>query len=132
MLFSVDAIDMSGKHEVDLHTNIWKRASHDLFGDDPEDPDYEEELVGFEGEGKSYPILDHFRYGHIIGTDYLSDQVEKEHGAHHDREHGHEHHDEQKTQEHTFNEDAEKMVECQKHWRMVKGLWDVKCADGRW
>ncbi|KAL6847938.1 hypothetical protein ACP4OV_022066 [Aristida adscensionis] len=25
-------------------------ASDDLFGDDPEDPDYEEELVGFEGE----------------------------------------------------------------------------------
>ncbi|KAL6848223.1 hypothetical protein ACP4OV_022351 [Aristida adscensionis] len=31
----------------------WKEtcASDDLFGDDPEDPDYEEELVGFEGEG---------------------------------------------------------------------------------
>jgi hypothetical protein len=24
---SVDAIDMSGKHEVDLHTNIWKVPS---------------------------------------------------------------------------------------------------------
>ncbi|KAL5654533.1 hypothetical protein ACJX0J_033852, partial [Zea mays] len=23
-VLSVDAIDMSGKHEVDLHTNIWK------------------------------------------------------------------------------------------------------------
>lgn len=24
LVLSVDAIDMSGKHEVDLHTNIWK------------------------------------------------------------------------------------------------------------
>uniref|UniRef100_A0A0A9D3M8 Uncharacterized protein n=1 Tax=Arundo donax TaxID=35708 RepID=A0A0A9D3M8_ARUDO len=50
-VLSVDAIDMSGKHEVDLQTNIWKLR------------------------------LD--RYGHIIGTEYLSDLVEKEHGAHH-------------------------------------------------
>jgi hypothetical protein len=26
-VLSVDAIDMSGKHEVDLHTNIWKVLS---------------------------------------------------------------------------------------------------------
>jgi hypothetical protein len=26
-VLSVDAIDMSGKHEVDLHTNIWKVPS---------------------------------------------------------------------------------------------------------
>ncbi|KAI8547748.1 hypothetical protein RHMOL_Rhmol07G0219700 [Rhododendron molle] len=46
-VLSVDAIDMSGKHEVDLDTNIWKlRLSRD---------------------------------GHIIGTEYLSDLVEKEH-----------------------------------------------------
>ncbi|KAL6603707.1 hypothetical protein ACP70R_044068 [Stipagrostis hirtigluma subsp. patula] len=93
-ILSVDAIDMSGKHEVDLHTNIWKE------------------------------------YGHIIVIDYLSDLVEKEHGAHHDHAvfiHGHEHHDEQKKQEHTFNEDAEKMVECQKHWRMVKGVESMGC-----
>ncbi|TVU46821.1 hypothetical protein EJB05_06390, partial [Eragrostis curvula] len=89
-VLSVDAIDMSGKHEVDLHTNIWKLR------------------------------LD--RYGHIIGTEYLSDLVEKEHGAHHHGravgteypgfkiDHGHEHHDEAKKHEHTFNEDAEKMV----------------------
>ncbi|KAL6642859.1 hypothetical protein ACP70R_021040 [Stipagrostis hirtigluma subsp. patula] len=76
-VLSVDAIDMSGKHEVDLHTNIWKLR------------------------------LD--RYGHIIGTEYLSDLVEKEHGAH-NHDHGHENHDEQKKHEHTFNEDAEKMV----------------------
>jgi hypothetical protein len=35
MLFavlSVDAIDMSGKHEVDLDTNIWKvRVPHSLI-----------------------------------------------------------------------------------------------------
>ena len=27
LVLSVDAIDMSGKHEVDLHTNIWKVTS---------------------------------------------------------------------------------------------------------
>ncbi|TVU01858.1 hypothetical protein EJB05_52672, partial [Eragrostis curvula] len=79
-VLSVDAIDMSGKHEVDLHTNIWKLR------------------------------LD--RYGHIIGTEYLSDLVEKEHGAHNhvETDHGHERHDEAKKHEHTFDEDAEKMV----------------------
>ncbi|GKD75376.1 hypothetical protein Tco_1333658, partial [Tanacetum coccineum] len=47
---SVDAIDMSGKHEVDLDTNIWKlRLSKE---------------------------------GVIIGTEYLSDLVEKGHTAH--------------------------------------------------
>ncbi|RWR81845.1 endoplasmic reticulum-Golgi intermediate compartment protein 3 isoform X1 [Cinnamomum micranthum f. kanehirae] len=46
-VMSVDAIDMSGKHEVDLDTNIWKlRLTKD---------------------------------GHIIGTEFLSDLVEKEH-----------------------------------------------------
>ncbi|KAG5596401.1 hypothetical protein H5410_037633 [Solanum commersonii] len=46
-VLSVDAIDMSGKHEVDLDTNIWKlRLNSD---------------------------------GHITGTEYLSDLVEKEH-----------------------------------------------------
>ncbi|KAF6166083.1 hypothetical protein GIB67_023793 [Kingdonia uniflora] len=49
-VLSVDAIDMSGNHEVDLDTNIWKlRLSKD---------------------------------GHIIGTEYLSDLVEKEHTNH--------------------------------------------------
>ncbi|KAF5195319.1 Endoplasmic reticulum-golgi intermediate compartment protein [Thalictrum thalictroides] len=47
---SVDAIDMSGKHEVDLDTNIWKlRLSRD---------------------------------GLIIGTEYISDLVEKGHTDH--------------------------------------------------
>ncbi|KAF9588950.1 hypothetical protein IFM89_017629 [Coptis chinensis] len=52
---SVDAIDMSGKHEVDLDTNIWKlRLSKD---------------------------------GHIIGTEYISDLVEKGNTDHkHDAE----------------------------------------------
>lgn len=51
-VLSVDAIDMSGKHEVDLDTNIWKlRLNSD---------------------------------GHIIGTEYLSDLVEKEHAEHKD------------------------------------------------
>ncbi|XVF14465.1 hypothetical protein REPUB_Repub09cG0062800 [Reevesia pubescens] len=51
-VLSVDAIDMSGKHEVDLDTNIWKLRLNSL--------------------------------GHIIGTEYLSDLVEKE-NAHHNQ-----------------------------------------------
>lgn len=54
-VLSVDAIDMSGKHEVDLDTNIWKlRMSSD---------------------------------GHIIGTEFLTDLVEK--GQSHDHAHSH-------------------------------------------
>lgn len=71
-VLSVDAIDMSGKHEVDLDTNIWKlRMSSD---------------------------------GHIIGTEYLSDLVEKGHAHDHDHgnhnnQHGHkDHHEEHKDQ----------------------------------
>ncbi|KAK1404805.1 Endoplasmic reticulum vesicle transporter [Heracleum sosnowskyi] len=49
-VISVDAIDMSGKHEVDLDTNIWKlRLNSD---------------------------------GYILGTEYLSDLVEKGHTSH--------------------------------------------------
>uniref|UniRef100_A0A0D9VZU5 Endoplasmic reticulum vesicle transporter C-terminal domain-containing protein n=1 Tax=Leersia perrieri TaxID=77586 RepID=A0A0D9VZU5_9ORYZ len=102
-VLSVDAIDMSGKHEVDLHTNIWKLR------------------------------LD--RYGHIIGTEYLNDLVEKEHGTH-DHDHDHEHHDEQKKQEHTFNEDAEKMVKSVKQAMengegcRVYGVLDVQRVAG--
>ncbi|PPS13361.1 hypothetical protein GOBAR_AA07209 [Gossypium barbadense] len=44
---SIDAIDLSGKHEVDLDTNIWKLRLNS--------------------------------HGHIIGTKYLSDLVEKQH-----------------------------------------------------
>ncbi|XP_021724638.1 endoplasmic reticulum-Golgi intermediate compartment protein 3-like [Chenopodium quinoa] len=56
-VLSVDAIDMSGKHEVDLDTNIWKlRLSSD---------------------------------GHIIGTEFLTDLVEK--GQSHDHSHSHSH-----------------------------------------
>ncbi|XP_057527055.1 uncharacterized protein LOC130806126 [Amaranthus tricolor] len=58
-VLSVDAIDMSGKHEVDLDTNIWKlRLSSD---------------------------------GHIIGTEYLSDLVEKGHAHGHSHDHSHDH-----------------------------------------
>ncbi|XP_062009194.1 uncharacterized protein LOC133725830 isoform X2 [Rosa rugosa] len=59
-VLSVDAIDMSGKHEVDLDTNIWKLRLNS--------------------------------HGHIIGTEYLSDLVEKEHSHKHDD--GKEHHQE--------------------------------------
>ncbi|GAB2285046.1 hypothetical protein Dimus_019502 [Dionaea muscipula] len=56
-VLSVDAIDMSGKHEVDLDTNIWKLRLNN--------------------------------YGHIIGTEYLSDLVEKEHSHSHGDEKDH-------------------------------------------
>ncbi|XP_042398512.1 endoplasmic reticulum-Golgi intermediate compartment protein 3-like isoform X1 [Zingiber officinale] len=49
-VLSVDAVDMSGKHEVDVHANMWKLRV------DPE--------------------------GLIIGTQYLTDLVEKEHSDH--------------------------------------------------
>lgn len=95
-VLSVDAIDMSGKHEVDLDTNIWKlRLSSD---------------------------------GHIIGTEYLSDLVEKGHShghgdhkdhhshkVHHD-DHKDEHgdhkdeHDDTKIHLQTYDEETEKMV----------------------
>ncbi|XP_072956471.1 uncharacterized protein [Typha angustifolia] len=81
---SVDAIDMSGKHEVDLDTNIWKLRLN--------------------------------KEGDIIGTEYLSDLVEKEHSDH-KHDHGDGHHDDssQKKLEHTYNSDAEKMVKNVKH-----------------
>ncbi|XP_056171402.1 uncharacterized protein LOC115663582 [Syzygium oleosum] len=81
---SVDAIDMSGKHEVDLDTNIWKLRLN--------------------------------KYGQIIGTEYLSDLVEKghEHHEHEDHKHddGKDHHKEssEKTHGHGFDETAEKMI----------------------
>ncbi|XP_019162314.1 PREDICTED: endoplasmic reticulum-Golgi intermediate compartment protein 3 [Ipomoea nil] len=60
-VLSVDAIDMSGKHEVDLDTNIWKlRLSRD---------------------------------GYIVGTEYLSDLVEKEHSDHKHDDHKDNHED---------------------------------------
>ncbi|KAK4782750.1 hypothetical protein SAY86_007124 [Trapa natans] len=78
-VLSVDAIDMSGKHEVDLDTNIWKLRLNN--------------------------------YGHIIGTEYLSDLVEKEHTTHnHDEGDNHQDHSEEKTHGHTFDQDAEKMI----------------------
>ncbi|CAI0446846.1 unnamed protein product [Linum tenue] len=77
LVLSVDAIDMSGKHEVDLDTNIWKLRLNS--------------------------------HGQIIGTEYLSDLVEKEHTHDHDdKEH---HHDlEQKLHSHGFDEEAENMI----------------------
>ncbi|KAF5459550.1 hypothetical protein F2P56_023485 [Juglans regia] len=74
---SIDAIDMSGKHEVDLDTNIWKlRLNSD---------------------------------GHIIGTEYLSDLVEKEHTAHkHDGDK--DQHEDSDQKIHGFDQAAENMV----------------------
>lgn len=75
-VLSVDAIDMSGKHEVDLDTNIWKlRLNSD---------------------------------GHITGTEYLSDLVEKEH-KHDDHKDHHEDSD-NKTHLQGFDQDAENMI----------------------
>jgi hypothetical protein len=75
-VLSVDAIDMSGKHEVDLDTNIWKLRLN--------------------------------RDAQIIGTEYLSDLVEK--GHHHDGEKGHHGEAEQKLHLQGFDEDAEHMI----------------------
>eukprot|EP00252_Welwitschia_mirabilis_P025675 TRINITY_DN8135_c0_g1_i2.p1 TRINITY_DN8135_c0_g1~~TRINITY_DN8135_c0_g1_i2.p1 ORF type:complete len:350 (+),score=71.52 TRINITY_DN8135_c0_g1_i2:253-1302(+) len=75
-ILSVDAIDMSGKHEVDLDTNIWKLHLH--------------------------------RDGYIIGSEYMSDLVEKEHLAHnHD---GHSSHDGDTKHVHDFGSDPETMI----------------------
>jgi len=82
-ILSVDAIDMSGKHEVDLDTNIWKlRLSKD---------------------------------GYIIGSEYVSDLVEKEHTSDDHGEHGPSktdvivHHEDTK-HFHGFGKDPVKMI----------------------
>ncbi|KAK3227343.1 hypothetical protein Dsin_007205 [Dipteronia sinensis] len=77
-VLSVDAIDMSGKHEVDLDTNIWKLRLNS--------------------------------YGHIIGTEYISDLVEKEHEHKHDD--NKEHHDDshEKLNALGFDQAAEDMI----------------------
>ncbi|KDP30124.1 hypothetical protein JCGZ_18119 [Jatropha curcas] len=78
-VLSVDAIDMSGKHEVDLDTNIWKLRLNS--------------------------------YGHIIGTEYISDLVEKEHTAHkHDDDKNHHEESETKLDAQGFDQEAEKMI----------------------
>lgn len=78
-VLSVDAIDMSGKHEVDLETNIWK--------------------IGLN------------RDGHIIGTEFVGDLVEKGHS------HGHSHgkekdnnDDSHNVQALSFDKNADEMV----------------------
>ncbi|XP_051150130.1 uncharacterized protein LOC127264676 [Andrographis paniculata] len=83
-VLSVDAIDMSGKHEVDLDTNIWKLC---LSSD-----------------------------GHIIGTEYLSDLVEKEHTAHsHDDQKDHQEDSDHKIKLHNLDQEAEDMIKKVKH-----------------
>ncbi|KAM6572221.1 hypothetical protein CsatA_016301 [Cannabis sativa] len=73
-VLSVDAIDMSGKHEVDLDTNIWKLRLNS--------------------------------HGHIIGTEYLSDLVEKEH----EQKHDHEHSDHGSHMDGAFDQTSENMI----------------------
>ncbi|KAM7251126.1 hypothetical protein ACFE04_023009 [Oxalis oulophora] len=75
-VLSVDAIDMSGKHEVDLDTNIWKLRLNSQ--------------------------------GHIIGTEYLSDLVEKEHSHKHDDKEKHD--TEENLHNLGFDKDAENMI----------------------
>ncbi|KAF2288809.1 hypothetical protein GH714_014410 [Hevea brasiliensis] len=78
-VLSVDAIDLSGKHEVDLDTNIWKLRLNS--------------------------------YGHIIGTEYLSDLVEKEHAAHkHDDDKDHHEDSDTNLHAHGFDQAAESMI----------------------
>ncbi|KAL3634054.1 hypothetical protein CASFOL_021108 [Castilleja foliolosa] len=84
-VLSVDAIDMSGKHEVDLDTNIWKlRLNKD---------------------------------GHIIGTEYLSDLVEKGHAHGHGHEDQKDHHEESdhKIKLQNLDEEAENLIKKVKH-----------------
>ncbi|CAN1142276.1 Endoplasmic reticulum-Golgi intermediate compartment protein 3 [Linum perenne] len=76
-VLSVDAIDMSGKHEVDLDTSIWKLRLNS--------------------------------HGEIIGTEFLTDLVEKEHSHKHDDK---DHQDDLDQQLHMqgFDEEAENMI----------------------
>ncbi|CAK7340358.1 unnamed protein product [Dovyalis caffra] len=76
---SVDAIDMSGKHEVDLDTNIWKLRIN--------------------------------THGHITGSEYLSDLVEKEHEAQ-NHDHDKDHQEDSSAKHHTygFDDAAETMI----------------------
>lgn len=88
-ILSVDAIDVSGKHEVDLDTNIWKLRLH--------------------------------KDGFILGSEYLSDLVERGHnkghasdqhhkdGEEHDKDGDHEH-SHVHSHFHTFNKDPEKTI----------------------
>ncbi|KAL2327143.1 hypothetical protein Fmac_020570 [Flemingia macrophylla] len=78
-VLSVDAIDMSGKHEVDLDTNIWKLRLNS--------------------------------HGNIIGTEYISDLVEKEHTHHkHDDNKDHHEHSEQKIHLQNLDESTENII----------------------
>ncbi|KAG8646412.1 endoplasmic reticulum-Golgi intermediate compartment protein 3 [Manihot esculenta] len=78
-VLSVDAIDMSGKHEVDLDTNIWKLRLNS--------------------------------YGNIVGTEYLSDLVEKEHADHkHDDDKDHHEDSDTKLHAHGFDQEAETLI----------------------
>ncbi|KAH7433939.1 hypothetical protein KP509_07G093800 [Ceratopteris richardii] len=88
-ILSVDAMDVSGKHEVDLDTNIWKLRLH--------------------------------KDGYILGSEYVSDLVERGHNKGHasDQHHkeedethndGEHHHSHVHSHFHTFNKDPEKTV----------------------
>ncbi|KAL6578431.1 hypothetical protein OROMI_010759 [Orobanche minor] len=103
-VLSIDAIDMSGKHEVDLDTNIWKlRLNKD---------------------------------GHIIGTEYLSDLVEKENATHGHGDHKDLEESDHKIKLHSLDEEAESMIKKVKHAMAngegcrVYGVLDVQRVAG--
>ncbi|KAG6519853.1 hypothetical protein ZIOFF_016881 [Zingiber officinale] len=104
-VLSVDAIDMSGKHEVDLDTNIWKlRLTSDgkIMG-----AEYLSDLVEKEHSGhKHVAKLNIFR---ILRDPYLHEhlvyrKLSTDESDHHDESSQHKH-------EHTLGSDAEKMIE---------------------
>lgn len=77
-ILSVDAIDMSGKHEVDLDTNVWKLRLH--------------------------------KDGYILGSEYLSDLVERGHNEGHASDEHHKEGGDGHSHSHIFNKDPEKTI----------------------
>ncbi|PNY05220.1 hypothetical protein L195_g001663 [Trifolium pratense] len=130
-VLSVDAIDMSGKHEVDLDTNIWKLHPLGMHFLAPMGVSLHQRscppdshLLTLHSLG---PAADGSRlllrllaacgckpcYGQIIGTEYISDLVEKghEHEAHkHDDGKDHHEHSEEKVHLQTFDEATENTI----------------------
>ncbi|CAN1853731.1 Endoplasmic reticulum-Golgi intermediate compartment protein 3 [Linum perenne] len=92
-VLSVDAIDMSGKHEVDLDTSIWKVRSH-----------------SFPSNNFTLLQLRLNSHGEIIGTEFLTDLVEKEHSHKHGNDKDHQDDLDQQLHMQGFDEEAENMI----------------------
>ncbi|KVH95819.1 hypothetical protein Ccrd_002105 [Cynara cardunculus var. scolymus] len=96
-VLSVDAIDMSGKHEVDLDTNIWKMM----------EMHWKDRILVIE-DGRELRLS---REGVIIGTEYLSDLVEKGHTTHkHENETDHHEDSDKKFHLEKFDDEADTMI----------------------